>query len=191
MKSLRERFEEEYAAVSEPADNKEGFRITYVYYAPWYIWDLPEKKLKEKKDRFLALSVLSFFLYLMAGIQDIQANRMGIPVLSGSLALCAQMLELFGVFRFRFTKYRAERMTYQSIHQILYFAPPVKAACMAVVLLSCVQEILTGALGRPQVTALLCEAAFIVISVGMFLDYRKIPFRTEKNEILQKEQKLL
>lgn len=42
MKSLREQFEDDYTAVSIPADNKAGFRITYIYYAPWHIWDLPQ-----------------------------------------------------------------------------------------------------------------------------------------------------
>ena len=42
-KSLRERFEECYTAVPVPADNEKGFKIKYVYCAPWYIWEFPER----------------------------------------------------------------------------------------------------------------------------------------------------
>ena len=42
MKSLREQFEEDYAAV--PYTDRPGgkVKIRYVYDAPWYRWDLPE-----------------------------------------------------------------------------------------------------------------------------------------------------
>ena len=57
VKSLREQFEEDYAAV--PYTDRPGgkVKIRYVYDAPWYRWNLPESVLKKKKWQMAGASV--------------------------------------------------------------------------------------------------------------------------------------
>ena len=191
MKTLRERFEEEYTAVSVPADNKRGFNIVYKYYASWYIWNLPGKKLAEVKKRILVMSIFSFICYIGAGIQDTDMNRNMLPVVFEAVALCAQVLELFGVFRFRFAKYKTDRMTYHSVNLILRTIPLVSSLCLLVV----------AGIGLLDMEILKVNAAFIIALIGnlvsaavslkIFLEYRKIPFRTEKNSFLQEAEQVL
>lgn len=191
MKTLRERFEEEYTAVSVPTDNKRGFNIVYKYYAPWYIWNLPGKKLAEVKKRILVMSIFSFICYIGAGIQDTDMNRNMLPVVFEAVALCAQVLELFGVFRFRFAKYKTDRMTYQSVNLILRTIPLASSLCLLMV----------AGIGLLDMEILKVNAAFIIALIGnlvsaavslkIFLEYRKIPFRTEKNSFLQEAEQML
>ncbi|MDO4340716.1 MAG: hypothetical protein Q4C91_21975 [Eubacteriales bacterium] len=191
MKSLRERFEEEYAAVSIPADNKRGFRVIYRYYAPWYIWDLPEKQLSARKNHLLIISVSGLLPYLAAGLQDTDINRMTVPVIFNIIALCAYILELFAVFRFRSAKYKTDRTTYQSVDRTMRSIPLIRACCL---LMTDITGICSRNFSIPDVSAaaaLLGNLICAVLAFYIFYDYRKIPFRTEKNRLLQEDQKLL
>lgn len=191
MKTLRERFEEEYAAVSVPSDNKRGFNIVYKYYAPWYIWNFPGKKLAEVKKRILAMSVFSFICYIGAGIQDTDINRNILPVIFEAVALCAQVLELFGAFRFRLAKYKTDRMTYQSVDLILRTIPLARSLCLLMVIgtgLFC-KDI--SKIDVAFIIALLGNLVSAVMSLKIFVEYKKIPLRTEKNNFLQKTEQVL
>lgn len=181
MKSLREQFEEDYAAVQVPAKNRQGFKIKYIYCAPWYIWGLPEKELGKKKNMLLAMSTGSFLLYLAAGIQNAAANRLMVSSIFSTIVLCAQIMELFGVFRFCFSQYKTNRMTYQEINRILYGAPLLRGGGLAALGIVGVACMITAEFDG---TSFLIAAAYFLsgaIAFGIFGVYRKIPFRTEKN----------
>lgn len=191
MKTLRERFEEEYAAVSVPSDNKRGFNIVYKYYAPWYIWNLPEKKLAEVKKRILAMSVFSFICYIGAGIQDTDMNRNILPVIFEAVAICAQILQLFGVFRFQFAKYKTDRMTYQSVDLILRTIPLATSLCLLMIIGTGLFSIDISEIDAAFIIALLGNLVSAVMSMKIFVEYKKIPLRTEKNNFLQKTEQVL
>ncbi|MGN0293056.1 MAG: hypothetical protein ACI4D3_03515 [Lachnospiraceae bacterium] len=183
MKTLREQFEENYTPVSVPADNKDGFKIEYVYYAPWYIWDMEETKLKKKKRQLLGLSVSSFLLYLIVGLQNTGANCFAPVEIAGIFALCAHVFELFSMFQFLFAKYRTSRMTCTGVDRSLTLSPLMRSICLAVTSAGCVIYMILNS----EMSAL-PEAAGYLICAGLAFhisrEYRKIPIRTEKNEIL-------
>ena len=127
MKSLRERFEEEYAAVSVPADNKDGFRINYIYYAPWHIWELPEKELQKKKGIFTVFCFASLMLFLVIASRPVRFNSSYPVMLSTALTLCVFVLEIPGVLQFARAKYRSTRMTFQNVDRCLRVMPLLRA----------------------------------------------------------------
>lgn len=191
MKSLREQFEEEYAAVPVPAENKRGFTIVYRYYAPWYIWDLPEKILSSKKNLLLMISISGLLVSLAVGVQDTVINKMTVPVIFNIIALCAHVLELFAIVRFRFAKYKTDRMTYQSVNQTLRIAPLIRACCILLAVFTGMYGMSLQMLDTLAVIVLLGNLICAFLAFYIFYNYRQIPFRTEKNRLLQEEQKLL
>lgn len=191
MKSLREAFEEEYAAVSVPADNKNGFALKYIYYAPWYIWDLPEKELHLKKQMFVRMSVSSFLLYLIAGLQNAAVNQLAIPVIFGAAALCAHVMELFRVFQFRFAKYKTSRTTYQNINRTLRWAPLLRGGCMLITALAGIYCMAVHTVTLEAVTAVLGYLVCSAAAFHIFKEYRKLSFRTEKNTTIPENTELL
>ena len=65
-KTLRSRFEENYTVVTEPADNKKGYTVRYVYYAPWYVWQVSAEAFRQKKQLLAALEAFSLVLFMAA-----------------------------------------------------------------------------------------------------------------------------
>ncbi|MGN0266772.1 MAG: hypothetical protein ACI4D7_03750 [Lachnospiraceae bacterium] len=184
MKTLREQFEEEYIAVSVPADNKNGFKIKYVYCAPWYLWDIEEDKLKKKKRMLTCFSTASMLLYLFAGLQVTGANSFPAVEIAGIFALCAHVFELFGLFQFLFAKYRTSQMTYSNVNRTLSLFPLLRSICLAAASVSSVIYMIFITF---ELSALFAAAGYLIcagLAFYIFLEYRKIPVRSEKNETL-------
>ena len=67
-KSLYERFQEEYLAVKEPCANRNGFRIRYVYYGKWYLWDKPEAELLKTKRMMLLEAIAAAAAWALTAV---------------------------------------------------------------------------------------------------------------------------
>jgi hypothetical protein len=181
MKSLREQFEDDYAAVRIPTDNKDGFKIRYVYYAPWYLWDLPGPMLKRKKRLLSGVSICGMLVFLLTGIQKSALNSYVIVEMAGTLALCAHVFELFSIAQFLFAKYRTSRMTYVNISRILNCVPLIRALCLMVAVISCIYYMLHNTF---HLNTAIVAAGYLVctlMALYVFKEYRKMPLRTEKN----------
>lgn len=184
MKTLREQFEENYTAIRIPADNKDGFRIKYVYYAPWYLWDLPKGTLKKTKRFFMSLSLASLLLFLLTGVQPCVANSFGMVETAGVFALCAHVFELFSMFQFLLAKYRTSRMTYIHVDRTLLPASFLRGSCH---MISAAGSVLCATKNTFEPLALPVAAGYLVcacMAFCIFDGYRKIPVRTETNEML-------
>ena len=186
MKTLWEQFDDDYTAVSIPSDNRRGFKIQYVYCAPWYSWGLPESELKQKKLLLTAMSVGSLLVFLLTGIQRVEINRTIVVEIAGTFALCFHVFELFSIVRFLVSKYRADRMTYQYIDRMLKVIPLLRGISLlaAVIAGTCYMLQYPVKLHTVVVTAgyLFCA----LIALYIYNDYRKIPLKTEKNDALEK-----
>lgn len=186
MKTLREQFDDDYTAVSVPTDNRRGFKIQYVYCAPWYSWGLPESELKQKKTLLTAMSVGSLLIFLLTGIQWVELNQTIVVEIAGTFALCFHVLELFSIVRFLVSKYRTDRMTYTYIDRMLKVIPLLRGVCLlaAVGTGACYMLQHPVKLYTVGVTAgyLFCA----IIALYIYNEYRKIPLKTEKNDTLEK-----
>jgi len=186
MKSLREQFEDDYVAVSKPADNEDKLKIEYIYYAPWYIWYLPETLLKRKKLLLAGISVGSLLIFILSGIQESGVNRYIAVEIAGTFALCAHVFELFSIFQFLFVKYRVTRMTYSAIDRVLTVAPLVRGICLVIAAAAGLYYVIQTALHLPAVLAVAGYLICALMAFYIYAEYHKILIRTEKNDIFEK-----
>lgn len=184
-KTLRERFEENYTAVPIPAKNRRGFRMQYIYYAPWYIWALPEPKLRREKRCILFYSILSLFLFLFSAAQPSALNRSSLVFLPVAAALCCHVAELFALLQFIAAKYRTTKMTYEDVDRVLRFAPPVRVLCCGLCAFACLASLIRDfSLRTVCMAAGFGAAAFTAWAVKR--RYSRIPLSVEDNHDLQK-----
>lgn len=184
MKTLQERFEENYAAVEKPAKNKDGFKIEYVYYAPWYLWDLPEKQLRSCKYRLLAVSLVGVAFYFLAGAQQWIGNTrlwLGVPALLG---LCAHVVELFGLILFCCAKYRTTKMTYTDVNRMVVHGSIARVGMMVLTVLAALTCLIRSGFCLEGFTALLGYAIGGITAVYVYKTYRQLKLRTERNTTL-------
>lgn len=189
MKTPQERFEENYAAVEKPANNKEGFKIEYVYYAPWYLWDKPEAELKKCKRVSLGVSILGLACCLFAGAQRCEANTalwVGVPALIG---LCAHVLELYGLILFNCAQYRTTQMTYTDVNRLLTLALPLRIGMMVLTVIACAYYLVCGGFSGAGVTALCGFLSSGITAIYIYRSYRELPLRTERNDTLEELEK--
>lgn len=185
MKTLQERFEEDYAAVEKPAKNKDGFKIEYVYYAPWYLWDLPEAQLRTCKRQLLAASLVGMAFFILAGVQQWAGNTrlwIGVPALLG---LCAHVVELFGLIMFRCAKYRTTRMTYTDVKRMVTHGSIARVGMMAVTVLTAFLCLIRSGFCPEGSTALLGYLISCATALYVCKSYQSLKLRTERNNTLE------
>lgn len=127
-KSLREQFEENYTAVPVSADNARGYRMKYVYYAPWHMWDLPREQLFRRKWMLMYLGVAGFFLNLLSMLRRHELNHMTVGIILCALILCCHVMEFTELIRFLCAPHQTTRMTFREVDRGLNFFPLVR--CM-------------------------------------------------------------
>lgn len=184
-KSLRDLFEDSYTAIQVPANNAKGYRMKYVYYAPWYYWDVPGQQLLLEKWTILGSSVFSLVLYLIISLQNTEINYVWYVFAPAALALCCHILEIYGLIQFAASKNPTTRMTYEEVNRIMELAPVGRGMVSA----------LAGAAGLLHVLIATFSMEAILVSVGYLIcaglawfevkRFSKIPYRTEKNTTLE------
>lgn len=187
-KSLKDLFEENYAAVEVPAQNKKGYKIEYLYRGPWYIWDMPQDKLKKEKWLEFGLSLTGIFLYLLTGGVETKVNTSKPGVILAVLALCIHVLELSALVKFICAGYRTTKMTYQEIDRILGAATGLRGILLCGTAFVAFVYTVTGGMER---MSLLVTAGYLgcgSIAFMIYNRYRKITFYTEKNHSLEGKQ---
>lgn len=181
MKTPREKFEESYVAVSVPADNKNGFKIEYVYYDEWFMWKEPEERLKRTKCYFIALCLLKTALFLVSSTVYAGVNaRLWVEV-PATLAFCALIFEVIGAFQFRLAKYRTTRQSYNDIHLKLRTSPVIFGALILITAAISLGYMLTGDYSPASLAVTLGYAVCAVISAGEYKLYSGLKLKTEHN----------
>lgn len=191
MKSLRERFEQDYMPVAVPANNRDGFKIKYIYYGPWYYWSLPKRKLKKKKMCFIAISFVNLLLYLMAGTRPTMLNSRIEVFLPGIFGLCMNILEISACIQFLASSCRTSRLTFQNVDRVLTLAPLLHGIAEFAAGLMCGWYMLQG---HRDMISIMTAAGYLLCScLAFFLakEYDKIPFETEKNTEADKYEKVI
>jgi len=190
-KSLREKFEESYTAIPVPAKNRKGYTMRYFYYAPWYIWDLPEEKLRKEKWLLLGISLIGLLVFLLSGLTPNEVNGTQLLFIPSALTLCCHILELSGLLQFLAAKYRTTKMTYQTVRDILEYVPWVRMMLMAVSTAVCLYHMAAGGVNGDLVTV---AAGYLFCAVTAWLEvsrFRSISVRQEENNALEEADKWL
>lgn len=184
-KTLRSRFEDNYTTVTEPADNKKGYTIRYVYYAPWYVWQVPEVAFRRKKQLLAAMELFGIMLFLAAVLIRTPLNATPMVYFFTALAFCAQLMELSGVVDFLSVKPKTTQIRYEDIHRRLVFYPTMRGILLVLAALVSIGLLASGGAAEGVWLApvlLLCSAmAWQVQSL-----IRGIPMRVEENDAMAK-----
>lgn len=184
MKSWRDTFEENYIAVDLPQDGRKTRRVKYLYYGPWYFWDIPSTCQKRNKLLLGGLFAADAAVFtFVCTIHD--PINWYLPVQAPALlSLSTLAFEAFGVARFCIAKERMRRTEYNDINFYIKVFTFLRAVLLFVALLAAIFY-MTRAFSPSSLLAtggilisLICSAAIILI-------FRRIPFRTEKNTSLK------
>lgn len=184
-KSLRDLFEENYAATEVPAGNRKGYKVQYLYSGPWYIWDLPQNRLKKEKWLEFGLSLSGFVLFLTAGAQEAAVNVSRFGVILAVLALCIHVLELSACIRFVCAGYRTTRMTYQDVDRILGTATGLRGILLCGTAVTALWYGVAEGMNGTSLGVILGYTGCAAMAFVIYRRYNKIPFYTEKNHSLE------
>ncbi len=191
-KSPFEKFEEEYTAVMEPARCKRGFKITYVYYGPWFLWNLPENRLKREKKRILALALAAMALTLTAGWIPTALNSLALVAYPAIVGLFAGAMEVLGAAQFCLARYQTTQSTFRQADRRIRTYSLLHALLSAAAMGGCVWYLVTAGY-FPSVNEgllALCWGLCACLSGQVYRQYKKIPFTTAKNHTLKHVQRV-
>lgn len=183
-KSLYERFQEEYLAVKEPCANRNGFRIRYVYYGKWYLWDKPEAELLKTKRMMLLEAIAAAAAWVLTAVCPSGLNSLPFVAFPAIASLCALLLMLFGVGQFCLAGYRTTRSNFEDadrrmrLYALLYLLSTAAAA------LGCLFYQLRYGVDLPGAAVLVGNAVQAALAAQIRRQYRNIPVTTERNDTI-------
>lgn len=182
MKTLRSTFEENYRAVPEPCDNKRGFKMRYVYIGLWYIWNLPPERVRTAKRLIGTACLFSALLFFSGAFLNSPLNHDRYVSLTGMLSIAALVFEVFGTVQFCAAREKMTSMDFHDIQTKLMLAPPAHGILLLVTALFAVWQMLRwDGFGLADAVVPMCYALSGLLSLLMFLYFRSMPVRKEKN----------
>lgn len=182
MKTFRQNFEEDYAAVKEPCGNKRGFKVRYVYVGLWYGWDIGREELKRWKRRLSALCAVGICLLLLGGAINSPLNYAALVQIPAMFGLAAAVFEAFGVGQFCAAGERLDRQDFEDIDVKLRVAPALHGVLLGAACAAGLLEAIRRGGGRPDACVSLCFGLSAVLAFLACRDYSQIPHKKMKNE---------
>lgn len=182
MKTLRSTFEENYRAVPEPCDNKRGFKMRYVYIGLWYIWNLPPERVRTAKRLIGTACLFSALLFFSGAFLNSRLNYNRYVSLTGMLSIAALVFEVFGTVQFCAAREKMTSMDFHDIQTKLMLAPLAHGILLLVTAVFAVWQLLRwDGFGLADAVAPVCYALSGLLSLLMFLYFRSLPIRKERN----------
>lgn len=184
-KTLREIFEDNYTAVPIPANNAKGFKMKYIYYAPWYFWNLPDRALKNEKRLILLCSLAGFLCFLLSSTRVSELNRMPVIFVPCALALCCHVVEFFHLVQFAAAKEKTTKMTFDEVDKALRFFPGLRCAACGFCALACVCLWILGYRDSDIIRMPAGFAAAAITAWAVQKRYSRIPHSVAVNHTLK------
>lgn len=180
MRTPRERFEDNYMAVEKPCNNRRGFRIEYVYYGPWYFWDVTDARLRSLKITAGALFFIALETLLLSAGRDTALNygAVGLPV---GLSLGAGVFSLIGVMRFLFAGRRFTQDLYKDMNRAFTIALPIEAGLLFAATVTAVVVWVKQSLSLSEAAPVFGFFGSAVCLGLLYRSLRKLPFGTAEN----------
>ena len=185
-KTLRNRFEENYVAVSVPANNKRGTKMKYVYYAPWYIWNLPPQELKKRKAVILSDNLISLMVFLLSVSLRTPLNNLKPVSLLSALAFCCHIMEIAALVEFIPSKNRSTKIRYEQINRGLGFFPALRVVLLTICTIACAISLPFGYFSAKALVVTTGNLLCSFLAWAGFKCFRSIPFTTEENDTLSR-----
>lgn len=184
IENAYEKHLKEYAASVVPANNKDGFKIKYVYCGPWYIWDLPQAQLKREKNVIAAEYLGSVAAYVLTAALVRDTNSLALVAFPAIVAMIALFMETFGILQFRFAAYKTSRSTYTVADRRMRIYPMLLMASAGLASLGAVYYMIGFGFSPDRLGASIGYAIVAALACALWLRYRRIPFTTEKNDTI-------
>lgn len=176
MASYRSTFEENFRAVKEPAQNRKGYVIRYVYIGKWHIWRADRAAIGRTKRFSAILFALSLMVYLLGALADSPLTYSRLVALPGTMALAAMLVEGFGVCQFCLAKEKLTCQDFQDVNTKLTLGAFFHAALLLWAALAAAAQLIIGAMAAPaDVLVPLCFLASAVLAGGILFIYRSLP----------------
>lgn len=182
MKTYRSKFEENYRAIKEPSHNKKGFKMTYVYVGPWYVWNVPKTRVQTVKRLTGAACLLSVILFGSGSLLDSFLNCSRYVEFFGILSVAALLYEVIGVIQFCTAKEQMTNMDFEDIKNKMMIAPLLHAALLLGAVAAAVCLFFSHTSGLTDIIVTLCYFFSGLLSLLIFSCYRSLPWRKDKNE---------
>lgn len=182
MKTYRSTFEENFKAVQEPCNNKQGFRIRYVYISPWYVWNAPKARIDTAKRLIGLACVFSVLIFLLGSLADSFLNYSRYVEFPGSLSIAALVFEVVGVVQFCAAKEKMTNMDFQDIRAKMLIAPLAHGLLLFWAVIAALVQLAGHAVTLMDAIVPLCFFFSGLLSIMIFLYYRSLPYRKEANE---------
>lgn len=189
LKSLYNKFMEEYTAVVVPADNKKGFVIDYVYYGTWYLWNLPEPVLKAQKTIMLIEGIAGAVAAVTAAAIPSWYNAQSYVAFPAIIAALLYFLEMFGLGQFFFAKYRTTRSNYTAANRKLRIYPILNAIAAFAAMLGCIYYLLAYVYSMTGICLGMLYCLEGLASCLIYRRYVRIPVTSEGNDVLKHVQR--
>ena len=186
MKTFKERFELNYAAVLVEKDGKE--KIEYVYYAPWYFWDSPTNNLSRDKTKVLLSTIVGIIVFLIVSTRRGEVNALAWVDILVALSVGARIFELMAAIRWKFAKPKVTQPFYKEINGILRIVPLLDACFMLAA--AFLGFFFTKRIVAAEMTILVSCGYLLcaVLSFSIRWFYVKLTFHTEKNQALKEHE---
>ena len=100
MKTMREKYFENYDRIEVPANNKRGFTVRYRYKADWHAWDLTASEFRRRKILLVMVEIVSILIYFWAALTKSAFNTVDLAAGFAMTSIIAWIAEMWGIFRF-------------------------------------------------------------------------------------------
>lgn len=182
MKSYRSAFEENFRAVKEPCNNKKGYKMNYVYIGSWYVWNTPKERISVAKRLIGAACVFSILIFILGSLADSSLNYYRYVEFPGMLSVAALVVEIFGVVQFCASKEKMTNMDFHDIQMKMLAAPLLHSLLLFCATAAAVWKMLRMDVVLMDVIVPLCYFFSGLLSLMIFLYYRALPYRKDKNK---------
>lgn len=170
-----------YIAVKEPFNNRRGYKTKYVYYGPWYMWDVSPHELKQKKCILCFACVINVVIFIFCATRYAQVNSVLLVETPATLSVIALMFEAVGIAQFCLAKPQMTQSGYQDINNKLRIAPLAHSILLLLTVIFGVYYLIRTSFSWISLLVLLGFAVCAGLSVMIYGKYRLLPFRSEKN----------
>lgn len=186
MKSMREKYFENYEKIQTPAKNGRGFRTEYRYKGFWYGWDMGARDLKKQKARFIMTELLSALLLFTAAFRSAELNTVRITAGFAAISMIPWIAEIWGVFRFSVTKSPMTVSDFDEIRNCITVGSVVRAILLVISMAAGIVAVLrTGHMGMENVFVCaghLLSAAASILILRWYTSLRYSIFRNENGK---------
>ena len=156
--------------------------MRYVYIGLWYIWNLPPERVRTAKRLIGTACLFSALLFFSGAFLNSPLNHDRYVSLTGMLSIAALVFEVFGTVQFCAAREKMTSMDFHDIQTKLMLAPPAHGILLLVTALFAVWQMLRwDGFGLADAVVPMCYALSGLLSLLMFLYFRSMPVRKEKN----------